>query len=47
MRGKTGASRAVQAALRIATDRSPEGLADTIAAVVAAGDPRANLLPLF
>ncbi len=47
VRGKAGASRAVQAALRKATDRSPEGLAATLAAVVAAGDPRANLIPLF
>lgn len=46
-RGKAGASRAVQAALRIATDRSPEGLALTLAEVVAAGDPRADLIPLF
>ncbi len=46
-RGKAGASRAVQAALRTAVDRSPEGLALTLAAVVAAGDPRADLIPLF
>lgn len=46
-RGKAGASRAVQAALRRATDRSPEGLALTLAVVVAAGDPRADLIPLF
>lgn len=47
VRGKAGASRAVQAALRAATDRSVDGLAATLAAVVAAGDPRANLIPLF
>jgi len=47
VRGKAGASRAVQTALRRASDRSPEGLAATLAAVVAAGDPRADLIPLF
>lgn len=47
VRGKAGASRAVQAALRTATDRSPEGLAATLATVIAAGDPRANVIPLF
>ncbi|MGI8416705.1 MAG: hypothetical protein ACR2P2_10995 [Nakamurella sp.] len=47
VRGKAGASRAVQAALRKASDRSPEALAATLAAVVAAGDPRASLIPLF
>lgn len=47
VRGKAGASRAVQAALRAATDRSLDGLAATLAEVVAAGDPRANLIPLF
>ncbi len=47
VRGKAGASRAVQAALRAATNRSPEGLAVTLAAVVAQGDPRAGLVPLF
>lgn len=46
-RGKAGASRAVQAALRTATERSVEGLALTLAAVVAANDPRADLIPLF
>jgi len=47
VRGKAGASRAVQTALRRAADCSPEGLAATLAAVVAAGDPRAELIPLF
>lgn len=47
VRGKAGASRAVQTALRAAADHSPEGLAATLAAVVAAGDPRADLIPLF
>lgn len=40
-------SRAVQTALSGASDRSPERLAATLAAVVAAGGPRADLIPLF
>lgn len=47
VRGKSGASRAVQTALRRASDRSGEGLALVLAATVAAGDPRADLIPLF
>lgn len=39
VRGPVGASRAVQAALRASTDRSPVGLALVLAAVLAAGDP--------
>lgn len=47
VRGKTGASRAVQAALRASPDRSLEGLALVLAETIAAGDPRADLIPLF
>ena len=43
VRGKAGASRAIQAALRPATDRSPAALA----AVIADGDPLRDLHPLF
>jgi hypothetical protein len=47
MRGKVGASRAIQAALRDAVDRSPAGLARVLAAVIADGDPMRDMLPLF
>ena len=47
VRGKVGASRAVQAALRAAADRSPAGLAVVLAAVIAEGDPLRDLHPLF
>ncbi len=47
VRGKVGASRAVQAALREAVDRSPAGLARVLAGVIADGDPMRDLLPLF
>jgi hypothetical protein len=47
VRGKVGASRAIQAALAAAVDRSPEGLAAVLAAVIAEGDPWRDLLPLF
>ena len=43
VRGKAGASRAIQAALRDATGRSPAALA----AVIADGDPLRDLHPLF
>jgi hypothetical protein len=43
VRGKAGASRAIQAALRGATGRSPAALA----AVIADGDPLRDLHPLF
>ena len=43
VRGKAGASRAIQAALRGATGRSPAALA----AVIADGDPMRDLHPLF
>jgi len=43
VRGKAGASRAIQAALRAATGRSPAALA----AVIADGDPWRDLYPLF
>ena len=43
VRGKVGASRAIQAALRDATGRSPAALA----AVIAEGDPLRDLHPLF
>lgn len=46
-RGPAGVSRAIQAALREAVDRSPGGLAAVLAAVVGGGDPRCALLPLF
>lgn len=47
VRGKVGASRAIQAALRDAVDRSPEALAAVLAAVIAEGDPLRDLVPLF
>ena len=47
VRGKVGASRAIQAALRDAADRSPAALAGLLAAVVADGDPMRDMLPLF
>jgi len=47
VRGNVGASRAIQSALRAAADRSPQGLAAALAAAVAAGDPRRDLIPLF
>ena len=47
VRGKTGASRAIQAALRNATGRSPAALAAVLAAVIAEGDPLRDLHPLF
>ena len=47
IRGKVGASRAIQAALRDAVDRSPDTLARVLAAAVAGGDPMRDMLPLF
>jgi len=47
VRGKVGASRAIQAALRAATDRSPTALAAVLAAVINEGDPLRDLHPLF
>ena len=47
VRGKAGASRAIQAALRDATGRSPSALAAVLAAVIADGDPLRDLHPLF
>ncbi|HEY7813967.1 MAG TPA: HNH endonuclease [Nakamurella sp.] len=47
VRGKVGASRAIQAALRDAVDRSPAGLARVLAGVIADGDPMRDMLPLF
>ena len=47
VRGKVGASRAIQAALRDAVDRSPTGLALVLAGVIADGDPMRDMLPLF
>ena len=44
VRGKAGASRAIQAALLAAADRSPAGLAAVLAAVIAEGDPWRDLL---
>jgi hypothetical protein len=46
-RGKVGASRAIQAALRTAVDRSPAALAWVLQAVIAEGDPMRDMLPLF
>ena len=43
VRGKAGASRAIQAALRDATGRSPAALAAVLAAVIADGDPLRDL----
>src|SRR5664279_5673790 len=47
VRGKAGASRAIQAALRAVTDRSPAALAAVLASVIAEGDPLRDLHPLF
>ena len=47
VRGKAGASRAIQAALRDATGRSPAALSAVLAAVIADGDPLRDLHPLF
>ena len=46
-RGKVGASRAIQAALRAAVDRSPAALARVLDAVIAEGDPMRDMWPLF
>jgi hypothetical protein len=46
-RGKVGASRAIQAALRAAVDRSPAALARVLDAVIAEGDPMRDMCPLF
>ena len=47
VRGKVGASRAIQAALGASVDRSPDALAGVLAAVLADGDPWRDWLPLF
>lgn len=47
VRGKVGASRAIQAALAASMDRSPDALAAVLASVIADGDPWRELLPLF
>jgi hypothetical protein len=47
VRGKVGASRAIQDALRDAVDRSPAGLSRVLAGVIADGDPMRDMLPLF
>jgi len=47
VRGKVGASRAIQAALRDAADRSPDALAAVLAAVIADGDPLRDVPRLF
>jgi hypothetical protein len=47
VRGKVGASRAIQAALAASTDRSPDALAAVLSAVIAQGDPWRDLLALF
>ena len=47
VRGKVGASRAIQDALRDAVDRSPGNLARVLAGVIAEGDPMRDMLPLF
>jgi len=47
VRGKAGASRAIQAALRDATGRSPAALAAVLAAMINEGDPLRDLHPLF
>jgi hypothetical protein len=47
VRGTAGASRAIQAALTAAADRSPAGRAAVLAAVIAEGDPWRDLHPLF
>lgn len=45
VRGKVGASRAIQAALADAGNRFPEALAAVLEAVIAEGDPLRDLLP--
>ena len=45
--GPGGRSRAIQAALRAATGRSPAALAAVLAAVINEGDPLRDLHPLF
>jgi hypothetical protein len=47
VRGKAGASRAIQAALRDAVDSRPAALARILAAVLSEGDPWRDRLPLF
>jgi len=47
LRGKVGASRAIQAALRDAGNRSPEALTAVLAVTLEAGDPWRDFLPLF
>jgi hypothetical protein len=47
VRGKVGASRAIQAALAESVDRSPDALAAVLAEVIADGDPWRDWLPLF
>lgn len=47
VRGKRGVAVAVQDALDLAQDRTPEGLAAVLAAVLAEGDPLAGTLALF
>jgi hypothetical protein len=47
VRGKVGASRAIQAALRDAGKLSPEALAAVLAVTLEAGDPWRDFLPLF
>ncbi|RIJ77952.1 hypothetical protein D1871_04515 [Nakamurella silvestris] len=47
VRGPQGVARAVQDALDLAEDRTPEDLADVLAATLALGDPLAGNLSLF
>jgi hypothetical protein len=47
VRGRRGASRAIQKALRASTDRSAVGLARVLAVVLAAGDPLRHNGQLF
>lgn len=47
VRGKVGASRAVQAALRDHLDADPQELAAILAAVLAEGDPLRGMVALF
>ena len=47
VRGKAGASRAIQAALHDAVDPTPDALAQILAAVLSEGDPWWDRLPLF
>lgn len=47
VRGPAAASRAIQAAIRDASAGQRQALADLLASVIAAGDPRAGLVPLF